>query len=93
MLVSVYFRLYVLKYELLLLRVRCQHPQVLVLLHLDHLDEGLADVPILSCDLLAGVEGLHSAPLLLKLHVHLPDAVDGVRFLPDHLEVGLLLEA
>ena len=49
-------------------------------------------MPILSCDLLAGVEGLHSAPFLLKLHVHLSDAVDGVGFLPDHLEVGLLLE-
>ena len=62
------------------------------MLYFDHLDKRLTDMPVVSCDLFAGIEGLHSAPLLLKLHVHFTDAVDGVGFLPDHLKVGLLLE-
>ena len=62
------------------------------MLHLNHLDKRLTDMPVISGYLFAGIEGLHSAPLLLKLHVHLTDAVDRVGFLPDHLEVGLLLE-
>ena len=49
-------------------------------------------MPVVICDLFAGVEGLHSAPLLLKLHVHLADAVDRVGFLPDYFEIGLLLK-
>ena len=82
MLVVVYLRFDVLKDDVWLIH-DCQLQEVLVLLILHQLDEGLANLPVLSRDPLILIQGLYLAPLLLELHVHLPDPIDTVCLLPD----------
>ena len=57
--------------------------EVLRLLDVQHLEELLAHLPVVSSDEAVGVEGLHLSPLVLEIHVELADTINRVSLLPD----------
>lgn len=65
-LVGVDLGLDALKDVVLLVRVLGQHPQVLLLLDFNHLDEGLANLPVFVRDLLMRIQSGHCTPFLLE---------------------------
>jgi hypothetical protein len=92
MLVGIDLLLDVLENVVLLVGVLREHPQVLLLLHLNHLNECFTDLPVLLCDDFISIESCNCSPFLLKQHVHFSNAVDRVGLLPDQLQIGLLLQ-
>ena len=50
--------------------------EVLRLLDVQHLEELLAHLPVVSSDEAVGVEGLHLSPLVLEIHVELADTIN-----------------
>ena len=91
MLVSANLWLYVFDDSFLLICILCERPKIINLFQFYYLQESLTDLPVLSGNLFIAVEGCNSTPLFLEHHVHFADTVNGIRFLPDKLQIGLFL--